>query len=137
MKAIPTSVKAWTKKQKSLHRELYLQYRKKELLWYLDIFLSVNHPNWAVKNFLTAFESNQKTIAQLFTRVLICGGELAYCDSLPYENDLQRVIGFMLYRQYIEVNPNMLFRDIMELQRVFKLTQEQRYALRDKLLQSA
>lgn len=65
-------MKKWARKQKRLHKELYLAYRKEELLWYLDIFLSVNHPEWAVKKFLTAFENNEKTIRQLFTRVLIC-----------------------------------------------------------------
>lgn len=127
----------WSKKQKQLHRELYLQYRKKELFWYLDVFLSVNHPAWAVKNFLKDFEDNNKTFRQLFARVLICGGSLAYSNAIPYEDDLNRVIGFMLYRQYIEITDNMKFNEIMQLPRIFKLSQHERIVLRNKLLSVA
>lgn len=130
-------MKHWSKKQKRLHKELYLDYRKKELLWHLDIFLCVNHPQWAVDKFLNEFENNRKTIRQLFTRVLICGGTLGYSDAIPYEDDLKRVIGFMLYRQYIEITDNMLFRDIMALPRIFKLKQSERLKLRDRLLEIA
>ena len=127
----------WSKKQKRVHRELYLAYRKKELLWHLNIFLSVNHPEWAVKNFLNDFENNKKSIRQMFARVLICGGSVAYTSVLPYGNDMERLIGFMLYRQYIEVTENMLFKDIMNLPRVFKLSQTERLLFRNQLLKSA
>ncbi len=127
----------WGKRQKRLHKQLIYTYRKKELLWYLDVFLSVNHPVWAVKRFLTDFENNNKTIREMFARVLICGGSVAYSNAIPYQNDLNRVIGFMLYRQYIEVTENMRFNDIMELPRIFKLSQSERLALRDKLLEFA
>lgn len=127
-------MKCWHRKQKQYHRKLYLEYRKKELLWYLEIFLSVNHPTWTATNFLNDFVAGKKTIRQMFTRVLICGGSLAYSDALPYEDDLNRVMGFMLYRQYIRVTDNMRFNDIMALDRVFGISVDQRYALRDKLL---
>lgn len=126
---------SWRKKQKRYHKELYLQYRKKELLWYLDVFLCVNHPQWAVDNLLTDFINNRKTIRQLFARVLICGGILSHSHAIPYEDDLKRVIGFMWYRQYIEIKDNMLFTDIMKLPRLFKLTQAERLALRNNLLE--
>lgn len=124
----------WSKKQRRLHKELYLAYRKKELLWYLDIHLCVNHPQWAVNKFLKDFEDNNKTIRQMFARVLICGGSVAYSDVIPYEDDLNRVIGFMLYRQYIEITYNMRFNEIMQLPRVFKLCQQERISLRNTLL---
>lgn len=130
-------MKYWHRKQKRLHKELYLAYRKKELLWYLDVFLSVNHPNYAVKRFLTAFENNEKTISQLFARVLICGGSLAYSGAIPYGDDLKRVIGFMFYRQYIEITENMTFYEIMNLPRVFKLSPIERMKMRDMLLERA
>lgn len=127
---------SWCRKQKLLHRVLYLEYRKKELLWYLDIHLSVNHPNWAVKKFLDDFQTGKKTFAQLFARVLICGGSIAYSDVIPYKDDAERVIGFMFYRQYIEIQIHMKFNEIMQLPRVFKLSQPERMQLRNKLLQS-
>lgn len=130
-------MKKWSKRQKRLHKELYLTYRKKELLWYLDVFLSVNHPKWAVKKFLTEFENDKMPIRNLFARVLICGGSLAYSMAIPYQDDLERVIGFMFYRQYIEVKESMLFSQIMQLPRVFKLSPKERFKLRDKLLQCA
>lgn len=130
-------MKNWSKRQKRLHKELYLTYRKRELLWYLDVFLSVNHPKWAVKKFLTEFENDNMPIRNLFARVLICGGSLAYSMAIPYQDDLERVIGFMFYRQYIEVKESMLFSQIMQLPRVFKLSTKERFKLRDKLLQCA
>lgn len=125
----------WSAKQKRLHKELYLAYRKKELLWYLEIFLSVNHPKWAVQKFLSDFENNKKSLRQLFARVLICGGSLAYSEVIPYNEDLKSVIGFMLYRQYIEIKETMYFKDIMNLCRIFILSQKERLQLRDQLLQ--
>lgn len=128
-------MKKWSKRQKRLHRELYLIYRKKELSWYLDVFLSVNHPQSAVKKLLTEFENDNMPIRNLFARVLICGGSLAYSMTIPYQDDLERVIGFMFYRQYIEVKEGMLFSQIMKLPRIFKLSPKERVQLRDKLLQ--
>lgn len=124
----------WSKKQKRHHAALWMDYRKEQVLEWVDIFLSVNHPEWAVKRFLEEFEGNRKTFRQLFARVLICGGDLAYSEALPYQNDLERLIGFMKLRQYIEIKEDMLFKDIMKLPMVFDLSKEQRNTLRNQLL---
>lgn len=124
----------WSKKQKRHHAALWLVYRKENLLEWIDLFLCVNHPEWAIKGFLEDFEANRKTFRQLFSRVLICGGNLAYSEALPYQNDMERLIGFMKLRQYIEIKENMFFRDIMKLPMVFDLSKEDRMKLRNELL---
>lgn len=123
----------WYKKQKRHHEALWLVYRKEELLWHLDVFLSVNHPQRVVDKFLADFEGNRKTMRDLFVMMVVRIGNLTP-KAIQYQDDLDRVIGFMKYRQYIEVKENMLFRDIMRLPRVFDLSKEDRMKLRNELL---
>lgn len=124
----------WHRRQKRFHKKLYLEYRKEEVLVYLDLFLSVNHPEWAVKKFLREFTNDQRTVREMFARVLICGGNLAYSDVFPYQDDLNDYIGFMLYRQYIRITESMRYSEIMKLPRVIDLSLEQRKQLIKKLL---
>lgn len=127
-------MKHWHRKQKKHHKKLYLEYRKEDLIWHLDLFLSVNHPEWAVKGFIEDFVNDKKTVAQMFAMAIVCGGQVWYFEEFPYKSDMDRVIGFMRYRQYIKITPNMHLSDIIKLDRCFDLTPQKRFELREKLL---
>lgn len=88
--------RSWNTRQRELHRKLYLEYRKDELLWYLDLFLSVNHPERAVKSFLNGFINNKLTVRQVFARALICGGDLSYSETIPYQDDMSRLLALCI-----------------------------------------
>lgn len=120
----------WHRKQIEHHKELYLQYREKELIWYLDIFLSVNHPKWAVEKMLGEFTRDIRSIGSLFQQMNPMPG--ITINSMT--DDLKRVIGFMHYRQYIHIERYMMYGEIMKLPRVFDLSSDVRQVLRFKLL---
>jgi len=127
-------MKKWRKWHKRYHKSLYLHYRKEELIWHLDIFLCVNHPQRYVDAFIDHFINNRRTIRQMFARGLVCEGHIVYTDALPYQQDMDRFIGFMRLRQYIKVTEDMKFNDIMALNRVFDLSVMDRFMLKQRLL---